>query len=365
MSNSIPTVGFLSSETIIKAGLVANQSVLLIGDPGIGKSSIMRKVAADLNMPLHTLLGATLDPTDIGGLPVKAEHNGKTHVVRLPLKMISDLSESPGLLFLDEISAAPGPVQAALLRLILDRVAGDVELHPDTRIVAAANPPEQAPAGFELSAPLMGRLCVIHFRPAESEILRFFRSLGDDDSAERDEGEVFSAIADASPDMLEVDIPKAAATGGMQWGSPRSWERAVRMRAAFTKMGLDPDSDEAFHAVAGSVGQSRAAAYYGVRRLIGQLPSVEEIVKDPEGAKVPERKDLQVAAVGLMPRIAKANLWAAYIYAMRLMKEYALASHRTLMEQNNKATPAMSDPLTKKGLAARVELTKMINSFRR
>jgi hypothetical protein len=139
----------------------------------------------------------------------------------------------------------------------------------------------------------------------------------------------------------------------------------VRMRAAFTKMGLDPDSDESYHAVAGSVGQDKAAAYYGIRRLIGQLPTVEEIVKDPENCKLPDRKDLQVAAVGLMPRIAKANLWAAYIYAMRLTKEYALASHRTLMEYANKQTPPMSDPLTKKGLNARVELTKMINSFRR
>lgn len=163
LNATIPTVTFTEAYDVLKAAIAANTSALLIGDPGVGKSAILVKLAKEIDYPLHILIGSTLDPTDVGGLPAVVD--GK--VQRLPMLAIREAAEKPCILFLDEISAAPLPVQAAFLRLILERVAGDVELHPETRVIAAANPPEQAPGGFDLSAPLMGRLCVVNFRPSE------------------------------------------------------------------------------------------------------------------------------------------------------------------------------------------------------
>jgi len=62
-----------------------------------------------------------------------------------------------GLLFLDELSTAPPAVQAALLRLVLERRVGALHLPPGVRIVAAANPRSSAADGWELSAPLANR----------------------------------------------------------------------------------------------------------------------------------------------------------------------------------------------------------------
>jgi hypothetical protein len=50
-------------------------------------------------------------------------------------------------------------VQAALLRVVLERTVGDLSLPADVAVVAAANPPEQAADGWDLSAPLANRLC--------------------------------------------------------------------------------------------------------------------------------------------------------------------------------------------------------------
>ena len=50
-------------------------------------------------------------------------------------------------------------MQAALLRVVLERVVGDLELPADVAVVAAANPPEQAADGWDLSAPLANRFC--------------------------------------------------------------------------------------------------------------------------------------------------------------------------------------------------------------
>src|SRR2546430_16043910 len=64
-----------------------------------------------------------------------------------------------GRLFLAELSTAPPAVQAALLRVVLERAVGDLTLPDEVAVVAAANPPEQAADGWDLSAPLANRLC--------------------------------------------------------------------------------------------------------------------------------------------------------------------------------------------------------------
>lgn len=367
MSTSLPDVpkaNFSTTLDLMRAAAMANQTVLLIGDPGVGKSAICNIIAADLGMPCFTLLGSTLDPTDVGGLPMRALDGER--VIRTPLDEIYQCSVAPGVLFLDEISAAPGPVQAAMLRLILERVAGSCKLHPETRIVAAANPPEQAPAGFELSSPLMGRMCVVHFRPEESEILDFMRTLGSDsqdaskmDLAIREEALMWAAVANAMPELLQVDIPKECVSGGQPWGAPRAWERAIRARASASCLGMDTNGEAVFVLTAGSVGQRCAVTYSGILKMIKELPTVDEIVADPKGCVCPAAKDKQIAALGLMPRIAKANLWAAYIYASRLQKEFGLAAHKTLLPMA-KFSPPISDPLTKEGSAARAKLSAMI-----
>lgn len=364
----IPTVNFAACTDLLRVALTANQTVLLIGDPGVGKSAICAKVTDELKelfpAGLHTLLGSTLDPTDIGGLPMRSE-DGK-RVMRIPLDEIYQCSVAPGVLFLDEISAAPGPVQAALLRLILERIAGNVKLHPDTRIVAACNPPEQAPAGFELSAPLMGRMAVVNFRPNDDEIIDFLRTLGSDedsaspmDKAVREEAMLFAAVANVTPELLQIDIPKHCVNGGQPWASPRSCERMIRARAAAQVIGMDLLGDAVYAITAGSMGERAATVYNGVVRMITELPSVDDIVANPASCACPSDKAKQVAALGLMPRIAQKNLWAAYIYAVRLNREFSLAAHKALIPMS-KYQPAITDALTKEGIGARAKLTALI-----
>jgi hypothetical protein len=361
---NIPRADFATSTDILRMAMLANQTVFLIGDPGIGKSALIEKVGREIDYPVHTLLGSTLDPTDVGGLPVRRPDSSA--VDRIPLAVIHDAAQRPCLLFLDELSAAPPAVQAAFLRLILERKAGDVTLHPETRVVAAANPPDQAPAGFELSAPLMGRASVVHLRPREEEILDHLATLGDDsdsagafERALRDEALLFAAVANALPEILQIDIPTDCVTGGQPWGAPRSWERAIRARAAAVAMGMDGLSNAVFTITAGSVGVRQATSYSGVLRMITELPTVDEIVADPASALLPTERVKQVAALGLMPRIAQANLWAAYIYAARMTPEFALAAHKILMPLA-KYQPALTDPLTVAGSKARASLSALV-----
>src|SRR5580692_3317475 len=136
--------------------VAARVPVLLWGAPGTGKTSTIRAMAEAMGWPCETVIASIREPSDFAGLPVVVGDG----VRFAPPGWARRLAEAGrGLLFLDELSTAPPAVQAALLRVVLERVVGDLELPADVSVVAAANPPEQAADGWDLSAPLANRLC--------------------------------------------------------------------------------------------------------------------------------------------------------------------------------------------------------------
>ena len=78
-----------------------------------------------------------------------------------------------GLLFLDELSTAPPAVQAALLRVVLERRVGALQLPAGAvRIVAAANPRVGAADGWELSPPLANRFVHLYWMHDRDVVVR-------------------------------------------------------------------------------------------------------------------------------------------------------------------------------------------------
>src|SRR6202041_524293 len=136
--------------------VAARVPVLLWGAPGTGKTSAIRAMARAMDLPCETVIASIREPSDFAGLPIVVGD-----VVRFaPPPRARRLAEGGrGLLFLDELSTAPPAVQAALLRVVLERAVGGLTLPDEGAVVAAANPPEQAADGWDLSAPLANRLC--------------------------------------------------------------------------------------------------------------------------------------------------------------------------------------------------------------
>jgi hypothetical protein len=73
--------------------------------------------------------------------------------------------------------------------------------------------------------------------------------------------------------------------------------------------------------------------FLGIRKLRQHLPSVDEILKDPVNARVPAERDRQIAAIGLLSRVADRDMWAAWIYVTRLQPEISGASSHMLMDR--------------------------------
>lgn len=98
------------------------------------------------------------EPTDLLGIP---RDDVSDSVSFKPLLWSRVLSISSGILMLDELTNVQRQdVQAAMLKLLLDKRAGDVDFHKDVLVLAAGNRPEDSSIAVELPAPTVDRLYI-------------------------------------------------------------------------------------------------------------------------------------------------------------------------------------------------------------
>lgn len=282
--------------------------VLLWGDPGTGKSAVVREMALSLGLRVEVVVASLREPSDFAGLPIVDGHGQ----VRLaPPAWASRLSDAmSGVLFLDEISTAPPAVQAALLRVVLERVVGDIDLPPGIAIVAAANPAESSAGAWDLTAPLANRFCHLDWpvdptRYAESLMGGWPSAVvGDDpggDSA-RMKGLVAGFLR-ARP-ALVLALPKDMSGAGRGWPSPRTWDMAIDLWASATRRKVSLDAQLLL--LSGCVGPGTARELF-VWTQEADLPDPEEVLADPARFRLPDRGDRQFAVLSAITAAVAAN----------------------------------------------------------
>jgi hypothetical protein len=121
---------------ILKIAYRARRPVLLEGETGIGKSEIVRQVAAELGIGFLVLDLSLLEPPDLVGLPVLAD--GRTSFA-LPSILPRD---GAGLLLLEELNRAERYIQQPALQLLTARRLHEYVL-PDGWLPCAAINPER------------------------------------------------------------------------------------------------------------------------------------------------------------------------------------------------------------------------------
>lgn len=137
--------------------------IILWGDPGMGKSETVEGVATFLNLFLATIFPSTCAPEDFSGVPIG---NGPGKVKRVcSMEEVMELCElREGVLFIDECTTVGATVQAALMGVVLNRRMGDLKLPPKVRPILAANPPETAAGGHDLTTTLANRCCHLLYK---------------------------------------------------------------------------------------------------------------------------------------------------------------------------------------------------------
>src|SRR5712691_5129325 len=149
--------------TVLRAAGRAGVAVCLWGDPGIGKSALITAAAAADGVACETVIGSLREPSDFAGLPVVADDGVRLEPPAWAKRLQAAQS---GYLFLDELSTSPPAVQSAMLGVALERRVGDLLLPRAVQVVAAANPPERAADGWDLTPPLANRFLHVSYSPA-------------------------------------------------------------------------------------------------------------------------------------------------------------------------------------------------------
>ena len=301
----------------------ANLPVLLWGQPGIGKSSVIEHLAADLGLPLETVIASVHEPSDFAGLPIIGPDPGRDGIPMAPPDWAVRLHRAGcGVLFLDELSSAPPAVQAALLRVVLERRVGSLTLPPAVRIIAAANPADTAADGWQLAAPLANRFVHLPWVHDPAVVVRGLggrwphvrpprlASAGLEDAVDRAR-DLVCAFLTARPDYTHR-LPTGVEARGGAWPSPRTWEMALRLLAFAFASAVDEEALAIL--LRGVIGDGAGLELLAYRER-AELPDPEELLRDPAAFGSPARGDLVHAAltsmVDAVRRQPSRERWAA------------------------------------------------------
>jgi hypothetical protein len=267
-------MNLIQASAALNAYMAANVPTFLWGAPGIGKSDLTRDVAKANDMPLIDVRAILLDPVDLRGLPTVTD--GRATWAQPDFLPRADRDGPKGILLLDELNAAPASVQAALFQLILDRKLGEYTLPPDWRIVAAGNRQSDRAAAQRMPSALANRFAHID---VDADVTAWGK---------------WAAANNIAPMVLAFIRFRPALLHAMEgsdlraFPTPRAWATVARLPQVQTVGTADRDAD-AFRLalVGGVVGEAAAAELEGFIRVWRSLPTIADIIADPDGVTVP------------------------------------------------------------------------------
>lgn len=307
----------------LELALEAGIPVLIWGPPGVGKTSAIRALCKARGWHLETVIASIREPADFLGLPVIRD--GTTHFSPPEWAVRLAHSNRRAILFIDEISTAPPAVQAALLRVVLERVVGELELPETVRVVAAANPPELAAGGWELSPPLANRFVHLTWETDPTSWVQGFsegfpapKPLGVTPMAIEAQATRAKALVAGFIRRKPRALYESPREGVLAFATPRTWEFAARLLAA--NFAANRQIEEALPLVAGAVGEGLATEFIvWVREA--DLPDPAQVLADPN-YPLPDRGDIAFSLLSSVVQYAIQHK-DQYIAAWRLLARAA------------------------------------------
>ena len=211
----------------IKRAVESDVPFLFWGAPGTGKTARITAQAKEEQVRLEVLIGAVLDPTDMGR-PVVTE-NDDVKLVPPPwarrLKNAVDQGKKAWL-FLDELTTSPPAIQNAFLRIVQERQVADIDLS-SVRIIAAANPQEYTVDSTELSPAFLNRWVHVDWEVDKDEWIQGELSgWGNPDKKLASIRALVTSFIDYNPSAL-LDPPSEYTENLRGWPSPRSWSNLI------------------------------------------------------------------------------------------------------------------------------------------
>ena len=309
----------------------------LIGDPGVGKTSIVEQAADELGIGMITLIIAQFDQADLGGLPYLTKVNGqKTYARARPFFMPTS---GTGVIFCDEVTQAFISNQNIVAQLTNEGRIGEHKLPPGWVVVVASNDASNRAGTNPMPTHLEDRLAHIKVKAFTEDTVDFFNQTGVNDK-------ITAYLKVRGADFLHKFDPDQPVCP-----SPRSWEKVGTI--------LDNpylSKSETNYAMLATVGSAACKDYKSFELIWGKMPDPDGVIKDPLNAPVELDSDIKyVLAIALASRATETNAGNITKYCERLAttgEEFSQFLITTMLDR----TGGIKSPLARRNKDVRAYL---------
>ena len=293
---------------------------LLAIDPTLADRWTGKAIVVDIRLSQY-------DSVDLRGIPAPTDEQTTVWYVpsTLPFVTAPDWQDDVLIiLFLDEINAAAPAVAAVAYQLVNDRAVGEHKLRPNVVIVAAGNREGDKGVTNRMPAPLANR-----FTHAEVDV--------DVDAwcywaQQRGLDPMGLAFIQFRKELLNVFKPEQAIKD-KAFATPRSWEKALRYYSA----NMPEDTKRA--AIQGAVGEGPANEFWGFVDVCKDLPSIESIIRDPMGIKLPDQAAIRYAVtVAVSGAMTRETITPLVAYISRFDPEFGVLAWSLAMRRDSNLT---------------------------
>jgi hypothetical protein len=303
--------------SVLTDAIKNKEQILIKGEPGIGKTEIIKQVAKNLDADLIVSHPAVSDPTDYKGLPVR-EASGD-HATFLPFGETWRAIQATKLTvwFVDDLGQASESVQKALMQLLLGRRLNGHMLSDDVVFVGATNDVGQKSGVSGLIEPVKSRW---------TSIVKLDVSLDDWCQWALDNNMPVELIAylRTNSKALSDFQPTRELTNS---ACPRTWSYVGKM---LNRNVIDHEL------YSGAVSAGHATEFLAFLDLAKNAPSLDAIIMNPKTEKVPKEPSLMyLVSAGLAMRADKKNFSRIFTYLERMPQAFRVLCMRDAVQKNN------------------------------
>jgi len=302
------TINMADARRMVIRAYEQDEPLMLLGKPGMGKTAMFESVCAHLAISFIDFRLSLRDPVDVGGMRVPDVKSGVLkHYVPEDLPNV-ERHGNKGIVLFDEINVVSQLMQATAYGLIQERRNGSYRMPIHWTPMAAGNNVADRAAAQRISTALANRFNV---QVVEPDLKVWLAQYGSEHVDTRG-----TAFLRFRPDLFHV-MPNA---DQLAFPTARSWTKAFKF--------IEEEPTFRRKVIAGYVGDDAAGEFEAFWRIMEKATTIDEVVADPKGARLPEQQDTGTyyAVTGMLARmIDRKNADPIMVYANRMLPEFQVA----------------------------------------
>lgn len=291
----------------LKWAMLANRPVHIVGEPGVGKTSVVNQVSKELGRTLiYSRLGE-MESVDLRGLPITDLKTGTTKWLR-PDEF--PMTTAPITWFFDEWCHGLPSVQSVAGRLVLERRLGSYIMPDSVYLCAASNRAKDRASVNRMPAQVADRFTWLTMEPHAADWRRWALDNGI-------ETEVIAFLG-WRPDYLSAFDPTKDVSA-----TCRSWEFISDLLKVAKAKGLQMSANVEERTYAGTIGDGIACEFVGFLKVFRNMPDPTAMLMDPDKCPIPtDPATLAAMTAGLARKANDTNFDRVVKIAKRMQAEF-------------------------------------------